>query len=330
MKIRFTVITFPLLQTLVVSASAFVASLVVRRFLLARIEGAGPVSAHVSDQLRVPSFLWTLAIALNVAVRFSELPEKYANRIEQVILVFVIVSLTFVADAIARRLLAFYGRRENVPHAVAGLSFAIARILVFSIGAMLLLRHFNVAIAPMVTALGVSGLAVALALQDTLSNFFAGIHIFLETPVSVGDWIKLGPEEEGAVQDIGWRTTRILTSAGNILVVPNNKISTGIITNFSLPTRDVIGEVPVLASQQADPDQLQRIAIECALDTEGVAHEPPPAFVPDPGVTPTHLQFKLVFHAHGKPAAGKAKNEIGMKIMRRMRAEGIPFPEAKS
>src|SRR4030095_2322700 len=100
--------------------------------------------------------------------------------------------------------------------AVAGLSRTLIYIFVFSIGLLVLLSEFDVKITPILTALGVGGLAVALALQDTLANLFAGIHILVEEPISLGATIRLASGEEGVVTDIGWRTTRVRNGSNNV------------------------------------------------------------------------------------------------------------------
>ena len=86
-------------------------------------------------------------------------------------------------------------------------------------------------------------IAVALALQDTLANLLAGIHILVERPIVVGDSIKLESGHEGVVTDIGWRTTRVRTGSNDMVVVPNTKITSGILVNYSLPDRRTVAEV---------------------------------------------------------------------------------------
>ena len=97
---------------------------------------------------------------------------------------FTIISITLAVAAVLVRTIAVYGARHSMPFAVAGLSRTLARVLVFSIGLLMLLPIFDIDITPILTALGVGGLAVALALQDTLANFFAGIHILIEEPIA--------------------------------------------------------------------------------------------------------------------------------------------------
>ena len=101
------------------------------------------------------------------------------------------------------------------------------------------LESLGVPVAPLLTTLGIGSLAVALALQDTLANFFAGLHLLADRPVRPGDYIKLHEGEEGFVETIGWRSSRLRTTKNNIVVVPNQKLSQAILTNFHLPISNV-------------------------------------------------------------------------------------------
>ena len=110
---------------------------------------------------------------------------------------------------------------------------------VFSIGktiqVLIILSVIGISVTPILTALGVGGLAVALALQDTLSNLFAGAPILMEKPIRAGDFIRLETGREGYVVDIAWRTTRIWMLTNNLVVIPNSKIAQSTLTNYHLP-----------------------------------------------------------------------------------------------
>jgi small-conductance mechanosensitive channel len=192
---------------------------------------------------------------------------------------------------------------------------------------MSLLAYLNIPITPMVTFLGVGGLAAALALQDTLANFFAGIHILVEKPIFVGDLIRLESGQEGTVTDIGWRTTRVRTGSNDMVVVPNTKITSGILVNYSLPDPRAVVEIPVLVAHEAEPEQVRRIALEEAV-VEGVLEQPAPVVLCDPGVLPTHLQFKLLVNIQNRSEQGRIQSEIRLRLLERFRAQGVPLPKA--
>ena len=140
----------------------------------------------------------------------------------------------------------------------------IIRIVVLLIGIMLILQVFGVSIAPILTALGVGGLAVALALQETLSNLFAGIQIIASRKIRTGDYIKLSSGEEGHVVDITWRNTIIKAIQNNLIIIPNTQVSTSIVTNYFFPELDFSFSVEVGVSYDSDLELVEKITIETA------------------------------------------------------------------
>ncbi|MBI3472498.1 MAG: mechanosensitive ion channel family protein, partial [Candidatus Solibacter usitatus] len=301
----------------------------VLRALYRRAAGARSPAYLVAETLRLPSVLWSLAAALHFALQVSEAPEKYTHRAAQVIVVFLVVSLCMVAATVSVRMFALYGQRKGMVVAASGLARTLIRVLVFTVGAVFLLWFFGKQVTGVLAALGVGGLAFALALQDTLANFFAGIHILVEEPISVGNAIRLSEKEEGVVTDIGWRTTRVRTARNNVIVVPNTKITSGILTNYSLPEARVGLEVPVLAAHEADPDLVLRIALEEVRGTPGVLPDPAPNVLFVPGFLPTHLEFKAVFAVADFAQQGPVGSEVRLRILRRLRAEGVPLPRVE-
>ncbi|MFO0504403.1 MAG: mechanosensitive ion channel family protein, partial [Acidobacteriota bacterium] len=180
---------------------------------------------------------------------------------------------------------------------------------------------------PILTALGVGGLAVALALQDTLGNLFAGVHLLVEAPISVGQFIRLSAEEEGTVTDIGWRTTRIQTPNNATLIVPNKTITNGTLLNYDLPQPRVATGIPILLGHAADLTLAEKICVEAAKAHPQVLPDAEPLLVADPGITPTHLQFRLVFQVEKQLGSSLIRSAILKTILQRFRQENIPLPE---
>ncbi len=305
--------------------------LVARHYALRWIRRQARTSEFASaaaETLGFPSLLWGVAAAGSIGLEFAELTANQVQWVEGCIVAFVVFSLAVAASSIVIRMAAEYGRRENLPSAASGLLRAIVRVVFISFGVVLALHALGKdrIITPLVTALGVSGLALALALQDTLGNFFAGIHILMEQPISVGDVIRLSTGEEGSVYDIGWRTTRVLTGQNNIIVIPNTKITSSILTNFTLPGNRCSAEVRILAGLTADVEQVANIILEEAGQTRTILPQPAPVVLFDPGVTPTHLEFKLVIQVASRAESGGAQSEVRVRILARFRREGVPLP----
>jgi len=111
-------------------------------------------------------------------------------------------------------------------------------------------------VSSLLAGLGIGGLAVALALQDTLGNFFGSIFVFLDRPFTVGDWIKVG-DVEGIVEDIGFRSTRIRTWPATLISIPNKTVANATIDNWSkMPKRRVVQTVGV--TYETSPGQMEQ------------------------------------------------------------------------
>jgi small-conductance mechanosensitive channel len=277
------------------------------------------------DAVRGPSVLWCLAAGLAIAIQAAETHPTFDLWAQRSIAAFTIISIGLAVATIAVKLVVVYGERKSLR--IAGLSQTLIYVFIFSIVLLMVLSEFHVEITPILTALGVGGLAVALALQDTLSNFFAGIHILIEEPIRVGDFIRLTKDEEGTVTDIGWRTTRIQTSQNSIIVIPNKNLVSANVVNFHLPVPRVSTEVQILAAHGASPDLIVESALEIAANTEAVLKDPPPAVVFDPGVLATHLQIKLVVHVASVFDRGRVQSALRAQLHRAFLEKGIPFPE---
>jgi len=183
---------------------------------------------------------------------------------ERVLLILILVVATLVASKLVRRLLAGYLRRHPEALPSASLITTLAGVAVWSIGVLLIVQSLGIAITPILTALGVGGLAVALALKDTLENLFSGLQIIASGQVRGGDYIKLESGIEGYVSDITWRTTTVRDLSDNIVVVPNSKLAQTTFTNYALPERELSVSVPVLVPYDSDLAQVERATLEAA------------------------------------------------------------------
>ncbi|HSC69782.1 MAG TPA: mechanosensitive ion channel domain-containing protein, partial [Candidatus Methylomirabilis sp.] len=187
------------------------------------------------ESLRTPTILWCVALGLVAGLEVAPLPRGLTAWGTSLVASLVILSITLVAATALAGTLQRFGQRIQVETAVTGLGTTLVKAVVLSLGLLLILNTLGIRITPLLAALGVGGLAVGLALQDTLSNLFSGVHILVEKPVRVGDYVKLETGQEGYVTDIGWRTTRIRMLPNNMVIVPNAKLAQSIITNYYLP-----------------------------------------------------------------------------------------------
>lgn len=194
---------------------------------------------------------------LHLPYTIPELPK--INKLKTAVIILII---TIAVGRMFRGLFKVYTHREEGFKRSLSLFNTIISIGVFCIGGLIIMDNLGISITPILTALGVGGLAVALALQDTLTNLFAGIHITISHILKPGDYIGLSTGEEGTVTDITWRCTTLLTTSNNIIVLPNSKLSTATVTNYSLPELSIDFGVNFTVDFAADLNKVEKIGIE--------------------------------------------------------------------
>jgi small-conductance mechanosensitive channel len=322
---------------LIIFGVTFAVAWLVRRLLLRALRmwnerSESRAGRILYDALRGPMRIWVLILAVHVAVQWSDAPARVASNSANLLLVLWIVSLTMMSVRFAGNLVRYYG--DQVPGAlpVTTLSQNLAQIAVVILGALILLNHFNVSITPILTALGVGGLAVALALQDTLSNLFGGFYVAVARQVQPGDYIKLNTGEEGYVTDIGWRSTTLRALAHNLIIVPNAKLAQAIVTNFSLPEKRCGTSITVTVGYECDPEAMEAMFLgvlqQATAEVPGMLADPAPGVGFDPGFVDSGYSFTLGFQVAEFADQGPVRNEIRRRVAKRLRAEniGVPYP----
>jgi len=303
--------------------------LVLRR-LIRRAEG----NSWVWDDLLL-RLLYDLAVALSatagvwIAVLVLKFQPSVRTVIGQVLVAVVIFSVTLAAARLAG------GIVGSIAMARSGISqsvtiFAnITRTVVFVVGTLVLLQSLGVSITPMLTALGVGGLAVALALQDTLANLFAGVHILASKTIVPGDFIRLSTGEEGHVVDINWRKTTIRTMADNLVIVPNSKFAAAILTNYHQPGQDMGLLVQAKVGYDSDLEHVEKVVIEVGkevmTEVEGGVpdHDPLVRFHT---FGECSVDFTVVLRTRDFTDQFVVKHEFLKRLHARFRAENIDIP----
>jgi small-conductance mechanosensitive channel len=287
----------------------------------------------VIEAFRLPSVYWCIAIGLYIGVATSSLQEKYIFYISKTIHVIVILSVTVAAANLAGKIFRNYIQKSNLPLPTTGLAYGMLKGTIIVVGLLIILTVLGVSITPLITALGVGGLAVALALQDTLANLFAGIHILMEKAIRVGDFVKLESGQEGYVEDITWRTTRIKMLPNNMVVIPNSKLSQSIVTNYYLPEKRMSLLIAIGVSYAADPEEVEKILVEEARNAvgeiPGLLGDPEPFVRFIPGFGESSLDFTLICQVKEFVDQYLAQHELRKRIFKRFRKENIeiPFPQ---
>jgi small-conductance mechanosensitive channel len=280
--------------------------------------------------IKVPSIFWCLAIGLYLGINLSDYDGKYLFYANRTIHILVVFSITLVAAHLVNLIFSSYIQKSDIPIPTTGLVSGLLKGIVLAVGFIIIFNLLGVPITPMLTALGVGGLAVALALKDTLANLFAGIHIMMEKSIRVGDFIKLESGQEGYIEDISWRTTRVRMLTNNMVIIPNEKFSQSIVTNYCLPDKRTTFSLPVSVSYQADPEIVERVLLEVVREAvgpvSGLLGDPEPTVRFNPGFGESSLDFTIVAHIREFIDQYQVLHELRKRIFRRLREKNIEIP----
>src|SRR5438045_2606297 len=214
--------------------------------------------------LRGPTVIACSAAGLFLAIEVLDISGRLAIGLQHTLFVLVVMAISWAVARLVGAIVAHMSRPLRGTLAQATLLVNIARVAVLTIGVMIILQTFGVSVTPALTALGIGGLAIGLALQDTLANFFAGIHILSSRQVRPGDYVQLASGEEGYIQDVTWRYTTIRQLSNNLTIVPNAKLATTTLTNFYLPALETAIMVPVTVSFESDLARVEAVSVDVA------------------------------------------------------------------
>jgi small-conductance mechanosensitive channel len=321
----------PLVVFTVVMALGYLARRILMRALAAwNARTQGRNGQILADSLRGPILIWVLILAVHLALQASALPARFTEWSTEPLRVLFIFSVTLMSMRFAGELIRYHGAQIPGAVPVTTLSQTLAQLFVLILGILIILNQLRISITPILTALGVGGLAVALALQDTLSNLFAGFYVAVAGQVRLGDYIKMDGGPEGYVSDISWRSTTIRTLANNLVFVPNSKLAQAIVTNYHLPEKRLPVQLQVSVSYDSDPRQVERVLLEVAGDvaheTPAMLAEPAPSVSWDPGFGDSWLGLSLNYSVPDFVSQYSARDALRRRIFERFRQEGIRMP----
>jgi small-conductance mechanosensitive channel len=276
--------------------------------------------------------LWCFLAGAWGAVNASvALIPRWEGVLRQSLLVAFLLSLTVITARIASGLVALYSLKSEGLIPSTTIFRNLTAVFIYAIGLLVILDSLGISITPILTALGVGGLAVALALQDTLSNLFAGLQIIASRQVKVGDYIMLDSGQEGYVTDIRWRNTVIRALPNNMIIIPNSKLASTITTNYYEPEKEMSVLVQVGVSYASRLEHVEKVTIEVGREVMrevqgGVTtHEP---FIRYHTFADSSINFSVILRGKEFTDQFLIKHEFIKRLHRRYDQEGIniPFP----
>ena len=328
---------FVLLVPFLLLAGTVLAGFLIRRLLFSVVRSwahsESRLDVLIIETLRGPIILWSLILGLYLATQYSQIPQRYLRFLPSALTLLWILSATIAMSRLAGNTVRLYGGRGGDVRPVTSLTQKLAQLIVVMIGTAWMLRVvFSINLTPILATLGVGGLAVALALQDTLSNLFAGFYVSISGLIRIGDYIKLNTGEEGYVTDINWRCTTMRGTTNNLVVVPNNKLGQATFTNYFLPERRMVLQFTVNVAWDSDIDRVEAVLLDEAVTSgpsvPGFVGDPAPFVRFIPGPSDSGLGFQINFSVGGYADQYLAQSELRKHVFKRLRTEKIAFAYA--
>ncbi|UCD06831.1 MAG: mechanosensitive ion channel family protein, partial [Candidatus Aenigmatarchaeota archaeon] len=279
-----------------------------------------------------PIFLGIFLVGIHISTGMLSALATYAN---EIVFAFTVIYAAFVgwfAVRIINAIISWYAIEmaektktkadEQFLPIFKKVAYGVVGILII----LWLLGQLGVEITTLIAAMGIGGLAVALAMQDTLSEFFAGAHIILDRPIKIGDYIELDSGDKGTVVDIGWRSTKIVNYKKNLVVIPNSKLANSKIVNYYAPGHEVGFTVDGGVGYGEDLAKVEKVALEEAekvLKKLGVGPKDFKPVMRFQEFGDSNIDFKIIFRVKKYGDQFLVKHEFIKALKKRFDKEKI-------
>jgi small-conductance mechanosensitive channel len=273
---------------------------------------------------------WFFLGSLSFAIKNSVLSESYALLASNIVSAFLVISISFTLSKIIIGLLDLWSSsNSSVPS--TGIFKGLVNFSIFSLAIIYILQSFNVSIAPLITALGVGGLAVSLAMKDTLADLFGGLNLLISQTMKEGDYIELDNGHQGYIQNIGWRFTTLKERSNNIISIPNSVLSGSISKNYTKEDASFRVPIQIGVSYDSDLSHVEKVTLEVAkeiyskLDCVDKSYDPTIRFRE---FGDSSINFFIYFQGKAFGDHNEILNEFIKRLHVRYKEENIeiPFP----
>ena len=307
-----------------------------KKFIHSQLKIAAKKSKWEIDDLLLKSIesqivFWFFLISLSVGLQDIKIAEVYGTYISQILIILVISSVTHAAANLTNGILIIWSKKQGRGFPSTSMFSNFVVITVYVTGLLIILDSLKISIAPMLTALGVGGIAVSLALKDTLSDVFAGLHILLSKKVQPGDFVSLDSGEMGYIKNITWRNTTMLERANNIIHIPNNQLSSAIVKNYDSNDPSFSVKIPMGISYDSNLEEVEKIVLEVANEIHSSMKETNKSSKPALKFRKfgeSSIDFMVYFKGNNYGDQNPIIHQFIKKIHNRFKLEGIeiPFP----
>ena len=274
-------------------------------------------------------FAMILTTQGNEVFIFSKDQESLLSTVWKIVVVFI---FTYVASKVSMAFLGWYLRtvaqktESDLDDRLGPMLKRVLPITIYAVGFLVALEMAGQSISPLLAGLGIAGLAVALALQPTLGNFFAGTYVISEGEFHEGNYIELEGGPSGFIVDIGWRSTKIRSVLNNLVIIPNSTMADSIITNYYSPTPILTTIIDCGVSYESDLERVEEVSLEIAkeeVESSRYGYEPFVPLVRFHNFGDSNVDFRLIFQSTDRGGSFAIKHQIIKRLHARFTKEGI-------
>lgn len=323
-----------ILQLTLYTVSGLLIGLILYKIVMPFIAKLAAKTSIKSDDLIIQTLRkwvipWFFALGLFMGLRGLELDGNIYYWLKNGLLIFYIFSATMILAKVVSGMIKIKATgTDTVVHSSSIVS-NIVIVIIYCIGLLIILQTQGISITPILTALGVGGLAVALALQNTLSNLFAGLQIISSGNFNRGDFIKLSTGEDGFIEDITWRSTTIRAASDHIIIVPNSKLADMTVSNYYLPQFEITFAVEVGVSYDSDLTHVEKVTKDVIKETLQESADGVKEFEPEISFTAfaeSSIRVKAFLRVNNYSAQFSVRSIFLKKLHERYKKESILIP----
>jgi MscS family membrane protein len=288
--------------------------------------------------LGTPAVIAVIVITIYLALQVAVLPPGLEWLVgSQYFTAVLIIIGAWITSSFAYNMISVYGSRiagltdTELDDRMIALGLIVAKYIIWFIAFLLILSVLNIDITPFLAGAGIIGLAVALAAQDLISNFFGGAMIAVDKPFALHDRIQID-QYYGDVIHVGPRSTRMKTLDNQIVTIPNAKVVDSFVINYAMPDTRLKVRIPIGVAYGSDVEKVKGLLLEIARDAAAsftyiLADPEPLVYFLEFG--DSSLNFQLIVWCNDFGLTWETKDAVNTRIARRFAEEGIeiPFPQ---
>jgi len=280
----------------------------------------------------MPLYVFVLLITTHYAIKSLSVMQGRLVALDRIYFVFYIIGAAFLVSKILAVLISRWLKTHKKFEKTPQLVNKLVAVVVYIIAIILILNYYKIEVTPLIAGLGIGGVAIGLALQATLANFFAGISLISDKPIDAGQFIQLegisgaeGPIQ-GYVEDISWRSTRIRTLSNTIVIIPNSTLSASTITNYALPSSDMALNIKCGVAYDSDLKKVEKAALETARKIQETCPGAFRHFEPSFSYTQfgdSNINFTVILRVNSFAEKAKVSNDFIKALKERFDKESI-------